>query len=160
MKRIILFAVLFACLASVPFFTTREYILSLIILVCLYTILSHSWNLLGGFTGQISLGHSTFFGIGALVFRYLWLKGVPPYLALGSGFSFIPRACLSHRVSRLQTKGTLLFHRDPCPVDDRSHYGPEYFSGSEFCPAGISEDLQPPSHLLYGFGRGEPSRSA
>jgi branched-chain amino acid transport system permease protein len=84
MKRIILVAALFACLASVPFFTTREYIFSLIILVCLYTILSHSWNLLGGFTGQISLGHSTFLGIGALVFRYLWLKGVPAYLSLGA----------------------------------------------------------------------------
>ena len=85
MKRIILFVLLFACLASVPFFTTREYIYSLIILVCLYTILSHSWNLLGGFTGQISLGHSTFFGVGALVFRYFWLHGVPSYLALGLG---------------------------------------------------------------------------
>jgi branched-chain amino acid transport system permease protein len=95
MKRIILFVLLFACLASVPFFTTREYIYSLIILVCLYTILSHSWNLLGGFTGQISLGHSTFFGMGALVFRYVWLKGLPPYLALGVGaLSSLVLACL------------------------------------------------------------------
>ncbi len=85
MKRIILFVALFVCLAIVPLLTKREYILSLIILVCLYTILSHSWNLLGGFTGQISLGHSTFFGMGALVFRYLWLQGVPSYLALGAG---------------------------------------------------------------------------
>jgi branched-chain amino acid transport system permease protein len=85
MKRIILVAVLLACLAGVPLMTTREYVLSLIILICIYTILSHSWNLLGGFTGQISLGHSAFFGIGALAFRYLWLKGVPPYLALGAG---------------------------------------------------------------------------
>ena len=95
MKRIILSLLLFACLASVPFFTSREYIYSLIILVCLYTILSHSWNLLGGFTGQISLGHSTFFGMGALVFRYVWLKGLPPYLALGVGaLSSLVLACL------------------------------------------------------------------
>ena len=95
MKRIILSSLLFACLASVPFFTSREYIYSLIILVCLYTILSHSWNLLGGFTGQISLGHSTFFGMGALVFRYVWLKGLPPYLALGVGaLSSLVLACL------------------------------------------------------------------
>jgi branched-chain amino acid transport system permease protein len=84
MKRIILSVLLFACLASVPFFTRREYIYSVVILVCLYTILSHSWNLLGGFTGQISLGHSTFLGIGALVFRYVWLQGVPAYLSLGA----------------------------------------------------------------------------
>jgi len=84
MKRIILSLLLFACLASVPFFTKREYIYSVVILVCLYTILSHSWNLLGGFTGQISLGHSTFLGVGALVFRYVWLQGVPAYLSLGA----------------------------------------------------------------------------
>jgi len=95
MKRIILAVALFVGLAIVPLLTTREYILSLIILVCLYTILSHSWNLLGGFTGQISLGHSTFFGIGALVFRYLWLQGVPSYLALGAGsLSSLVLACV------------------------------------------------------------------
>ncbi|OGP69135.1 MAG: hypothetical protein A2170_12700 [Deltaproteobacteria bacterium RBG_13_53_10] len=95
MKRIILAVAVFVCLAIVPLLTTREYILSLIILVCLYTILSHSWNLLGGFTGQISLGHSTFFGVGALVFRYLWLQGVPSYLALGAGaLSSLVLACV------------------------------------------------------------------
>ncbi len=85
MKKMIAIAVVFIALAVVPLFTTKEYTLNLIILVCLYTILSHSWNILGGFTGQISLGHSTFFGIGALVFRYLWLQGIPTYLALGAG---------------------------------------------------------------------------
>jgi branched-chain amino acid transport system permease protein len=95
MKRIIPAVALFVCLAIVPLLTTKQYILSLIILVCLYTILSHSWNLLGGFTGQISLGHSTFFGIGALVFRYLWLQGVPSYLALGAGsLSSLVLACV------------------------------------------------------------------
>ncbi len=84
MKKILSFALLLGCLAILPLLTRREYIFSIIILVCLYTVLSHSWNLLGGFTGQISLGHSTFFGIGALVFRYLWLKGVPAYLSLGA----------------------------------------------------------------------------
>jgi branched-chain amino acid transport system permease protein len=84
MKKLSAMAVVFIALALVPLYTTKEYTLNLIILVCLYTVLSHSWNILGGFTGQISLGHSTFFGIGALVFRYLWLKGIPTYLALGA----------------------------------------------------------------------------
>jgi branched-chain amino acid transport system permease protein len=84
MKKMSAMAVVFIALALVPLYTTKEYTLNLIILVCLYTVLSHSWNILGGFTGQISLGHSTFFGIGALVFRYLWLKGIPTYLALGA----------------------------------------------------------------------------
>jgi branched-chain amino acid transport system permease protein len=85
MKRILLPAGIVICLALVPLAITKAYILNLIILICLYTTLSHSWNILGGFTGQISLGHATFFGIGALVFRYLWTSGAPPYLALCGG---------------------------------------------------------------------------
>jgi branched-chain amino acid transport system permease protein len=65
-----------------PFITRSEYLLNLMILVCLYSILAHSWNILGGYCGQISLGHATFFGAGALAFRYLWLNGVSYYLAL------------------------------------------------------------------------------
>ena len=82
MKQFLLVIGIVICLVLVPMVITKAYILNLIILICLYTILSQSWNVLGGFTGQISLGHSTFFGIGALVFRYLWILGIPPYLAL------------------------------------------------------------------------------
>ena len=67
MKQLLLLVGIVVCLALVPMVITKAYILNLIILICLYTILSHSWNILGGYTGQISLGHSTFFGIGALV---------------------------------------------------------------------------------------------
>jgi len=81
-KHLLLLVGIVICLALVPMVITKAYILNLIILICLYTTLSHSWNILGGYTGQISLGHSTFFGIGALVFRYLWTLGIPPYLAL------------------------------------------------------------------------------
>ncbi len=82
MKKLVLPVGIVICFALVPLIITKAYILNLIILICLYTILSHSWNILGGYTGQISLGHSTFFGIGALIFRYLWTLGIPPYLAL------------------------------------------------------------------------------
>lgn len=36
-----------------------------LILVLLYASMSQAWNLLGGYCGQISFGHSVFFGIGA-----------------------------------------------------------------------------------------------
>lgn len=35
------------------------------VLICLTALMATGWNLLGGFTGQISLGHAVFFGIGA-----------------------------------------------------------------------------------------------
>lgn len=69
-------------LSIIPIIIKKGYILNMIILISLYTVISHSWNILGGFTGQISLGHSTFFGIAALVFRYFWTMGLNPYLSL------------------------------------------------------------------------------
>ena len=43
--------------------------------------MGQSWNMLGGFAGQTSLGHAAFFGIGALVTRVLWFHGTPFVLA-------------------------------------------------------------------------------
>ncbi|MEZ4661189.1 MAG: hypothetical protein R2911_26875 [Caldilineaceae bacterium] len=45
--------------------TDRDNMLNLGYLVLLNICLSQSWNILGGFTGQTSLGHAAFFGIGA-----------------------------------------------------------------------------------------------
>ena len=46
--------------------------------------LAASWNILAGFTGQISLGHAAFFGVGALVARALWLgQGAVEIVARG-----------------------------------------------------------------------------
>jgi branched-chain amino acid transport system permease protein len=45
-------------------------------------ILACSWNILGGFAGQVSIGYSAFIGIGAYTTVLLALKGVDPYLTL------------------------------------------------------------------------------
>ena len=42
-----------------------EYLLHLLILICIYTILSQSLSLVAGYSGQISLAHAGFYGIGA-----------------------------------------------------------------------------------------------
>ncbi len=40
-------------------------------------ILASSWNILGGYAGQVNLGHAAFFGVGSLVARQLWSSGWP-----------------------------------------------------------------------------------
>lgn len=42
-----------------------DYILHLAILICIYTILSQSLSIVAGFSGQMSLAHAGFYGIGA-----------------------------------------------------------------------------------------------
>lgn len=71
--------------AVVPLLTKSEYFVNLLVMLFLYIILSLSWNLQGGFNGQISLGHSAFFGIGALATRLLWTSEVPILVALAGG---------------------------------------------------------------------------
>lgn len=63
-----------------------RYALSVLWYVCFYTTLSSSWNILGGFAGQVSFGYSAFLGLGAYTTGLLWLKGHwNPYLALPVG---------------------------------------------------------------------------
>jgi branched-chain amino acid transport system permease protein len=51
-------------LPVVPGFSDREGV-GLLTTVAITACLSLSWNLLGGFTGQLSIGHAVFFGCGA-----------------------------------------------------------------------------------------------
>jgi len=61
-----------------------EYILHLLILICIYTLLSQSLNLSAGFTGLISLAHAGFYGIGA--YTTAILSKLP--IAIGMDFPF------------------------------------------------------------------------
>jgi branched-chain amino acid transport system permease protein len=58
-----------------PLLTSNPFLLHLAITVLLWTLLGAAWNLLGGFAGQVSFGHSTFFGVGAYTTMVLYLKG-------------------------------------------------------------------------------------
>ena len=72
-------AVVLAVLAVLPLPIHDPYTRNLIILTILYAGLSQAWNILGGYCGQISLGHGLYFGIGAYVSTLLFVRaGLPP----------------------------------------------------------------------------------
>lgn len=75
--QIILVLLLLVVLASLPMVIEKDSTINLLILIFLYIILASSWNILGGYTGQTSLGHAAFFGLGTLATRLLWIKGLP-----------------------------------------------------------------------------------
>src|SRR5215813_11486692 len=58
-------SILAVVLVAAPLFFESRYSLHVLILVLLYVTLGSAWNILGGFAGQLSLGHAAFFGIGA-----------------------------------------------------------------------------------------------
>ncbi len=61
-----------------------EYVMSQLVFICIYSIVGLGLMLLVGFTGQISLGHAAFLGIGAYTETLLQAKGVPFFLSLPS----------------------------------------------------------------------------
>jgi branched-chain amino acid transport system permease protein len=48
-----------------PLIVTNSYYRYAGVLMVMYMVMSSSWNLVGGFTGYVSLGHAAFFGFGA-----------------------------------------------------------------------------------------------
>jgi branched-chain amino acid transport system permease protein len=62
-RLLLLLLAVFAITA--PFLFQARYAQHVLILILLYVTLGSAWNLLGGFAGQLSLGHAAFFGIGA-----------------------------------------------------------------------------------------------
>jgi branched-chain amino acid transport system permease protein len=70
-----------ALLAVVPAVVSNPYVLHMLILCLLWTVLGQSWNLLGGYTGQVSFGHAAFFGIGAYTTGILVKTGMSPAAA-------------------------------------------------------------------------------
>ena len=62
---LILFAAALAALGLLPLWLTNPYALHVMVLLFLAVIQGESWNVLGGYTGQYSVGHAAYFGIGA-----------------------------------------------------------------------------------------------
>lgn len=60
-----------------------EYLLHLLIMICIYSILAQSLSLVAGYSGQISLAHAGFYGIGAYTTALLSVNfGLSPLLNL------------------------------------------------------------------------------
>ena len=73
-------------LALLPLPIRDAYSQNLIIITLLFAGLSQAWNILGGYCGQISLGHALYLGIGAYVSTLLYVNGgVPPTLGMFAG---------------------------------------------------------------------------
>ncbi len=60
-----------------PLAFKNPYVLHMLILSMMWIVLGVAWNLLGGFTGQVSYGHAAFFGTGAYTTAILIKSGQP-----------------------------------------------------------------------------------
>src|SRR4030067_3330686 len=78
--------VLLAILIVIPLITQNNYILHVVIQMLFFGYLGQSWNIMCGYTGQLSFGHAAFFGIGAYTSTLLLLRlGLTPWLGMFGG---------------------------------------------------------------------------
>lgn len=83
---IALFLAVLAALFLFPRFVESPYTLHIMILFFLSTIMGESWNILGGYTGQYSVGHAAYFGTGAYATMMLMqFRQVPPWYGVWVG---------------------------------------------------------------------------
>lgn len=72
-----------------PLLNTSMFVRNLLILILIWSILGMGWNVIGGFCGQVSNGHSLYYGLGAysvgLTLQYF---GWSPFLAIPLGMIF------------------------------------------------------------------------
>jgi len=71
--------------AAMPFLSDSMFLLNLVVLMLIFIIFASAWNLLA-YSGQGSLGHAAFFGIGAYASTLIavWL-GITPFLSIFLG---------------------------------------------------------------------------
>ena len=81
-----------------PLVVTSKYTLHLVIMAGIFAILTMGLNLIYGYVGQLSLGHTAFFGIGAYTSALLALR-----LDMGFGWTFLASSAISRSASGRHT---------------------------------------------------------
>ncbi|MCA9960749.1 MAG: branched-chain amino acid ABC transporter permease [Chloroflexota bacterium] len=104
--RMIISLLIALALLLLPLITDDDNILTLLLLTFLMAGLASSWNILGGYTGQVNLGHAAFFGIGSLITRQMWLGGWPFALSMASGCVVAGLAAAVIGLPAFRLKGT------------------------------------------------------
>jgi branched-chain amino acid transport system permease protein len=103
-RRFVLVLIIIALFAF-PFLKPPLFFLTLLFSVFMFVGLTESWNLMGGYTGCVSLGHIAFFSTGAYTTAvFINLFGISPFITapLGGVFASVIAALVGYPVLRLK----------------------------------------------------------
>jgi len=78
--------ILFGFLALLPLLIRGPFYSHILIMIFLHAAGAASWNLIGGYAGQLSLGHAAFYGIGAYTSTLLFIQqDISPWIGMLAG---------------------------------------------------------------------------
>jgi branched-chain amino acid transport system permease protein len=98
-----------AAVLLLPLAYGDAYVLRILTMTCLFAVFAASWDLLAGYTGQVSFGHALFFGTGAYTSALLSLKlGVSPWITVCAGAAIASFAGLLAGYLCLRLRGSYL----------------------------------------------------
>jgi len=87
-RGLVLLALLVVLLAVFPM-VASGYLLAVGFLILYFAYVGQAWNVMMGFAGQLSLGHSLYVGLGAYAAAALYVHfGVSPWIGLGAAIAF------------------------------------------------------------------------
>ncbi len=92
-------------LLFLPWTSTNIHFHHVLIMFMLFATLSQAWNFIGGFAGQVSFGHATFFGIGAYASLVLLKRyDLSPWVGMliGGGVSVLVAVIIGYPVFKLK----------------------------------------------------------
>ena len=98
-------ALLFTLAALIPLVVRDAFFLDAVILILLWGAISAAWNVASGYAGQVSLGHSAFFGIGAYSAALLstrWQQSPWLGMLLGIAVALAAGAVIGYLSNRLR----------------------------------------------------------
>src|SRR5258707_6412680 len=88
-RPLLLIALLAAGWIGLGAVVANSYYQLMLTLVPIWAVLGLSWNLLSGYTGLVSFGHASFFGIGAYTVTIALVRfDVTPFLGIPLGMAF------------------------------------------------------------------------
>ena len=86
-RALVLLAALLVLLLAFPMFASG-YLLAVGFLIIYFAYVGQAWNIMTGFAGQLSLGHSLYVGLGAYAAAALYVHfGMSPWIGLGASLA-------------------------------------------------------------------------
>ena len=82
--------VLAIALLAFPLVFKKPFPQRMMILIFMNALMAEAWNILGGYAGQVSLGHAVFFGLGAYTSSFMLIQwGITPWLGMVVGILIV-----------------------------------------------------------------------
>lgn len=135
-KTLILLLILLAVFVVFPFTGVNQYYIQFVINMLMYAYFATSWNILGGYAGQMAMGNGVYVGIGAYITVVLYLyEGLTPWIGMLIGG--LISAAIAYVFGRITFR-----------------LGGTYFALSTICLLHITRLLLYSNSVVFGYNTG------